>query len=241
MKETLPTSLCEAIDALRRRLRERLAPRSLAGVCPAARPLALAALLDTRPAVVVVPAARDAEELLAGLRLLAPGLACATLPAEAFEAYQDHPPPLGATAAAAAALLALGESAVQVLVVPARVLPFPLPAPAALRLRCTALEQGQRLDPRELAAALVEAGYRRSEVVEEAGEFAIRGQVIDVGMIDEFFRVLLDVDRIEKLNRLDPGTQRSGEEVECVLVAPLRLHASGMAERLRLADLLDGC
>ena len=119
-------------------------------MCPAARALAIAALAsEETPTVVVVPGERDAEDLIAGLELVCPGLAAAALPAEAVEAYLGRTPPLGATAAAATALLGLATGGVRVLIVPARLLPYPLPVPTSLPPRSPALRPGQTLDPEE--------------------------------------------------------------------------------------------
>jgi transcription-repair coupling factor (superfamily II helicase) len=219
--------------------------QAVGGVCPGARALAVAALLEQRrPAVVVVPSPRDADELVAGLALIDPGLPAAAFPAEAVAAYQGRPAPLGATAAASLALLGLGSGTLAVLVVPARALPFPLPHPAALPTRCPRIAAGARLDPAALAASLVEAGYRRTEVVEEAGEFALRGQVIDLGTPERFVRIVLEVDVAEAVREFDPASQRSlAAELDEFLVPPLRLFPAGAAERAALAARLDadGC
>jgi transcription-repair coupling factor (superfamily II helicase) len=213
-------------------------------VCPAARAVALVALAsDGAPTVAVVPSERDAEELIAALELVAPELTAAALPAEAVEAYLGRTPQLGATAAAATALLGLATGTVRVLAVPARLLPYPLPPPDSLPSRCPALQVGQTLDPHEFARALADAGYRRVEVVEEAGDFAVRGQVLDLGTPERFVRVLLDVDTVEALREFDPATQRSGDPVRGVAVPPLRLFTTDQRARAAVARKLEeqGC
>ncbi|HNX50483.1 MAG TPA: CarD family transcriptional regulator, partial [Thermoanaerobaculaceae bacterium] len=228
------------------RLRRELAPtgrRALAGVCPGARALAVAALARETPLVVVVPSPRDADELVAGLDLLVPELPALALPAEAVEAYHGRTPPLGATAAASLALANLASGAVRCLVAPARLLPFPLPLPDSLHARTPRLEVGQRLDPHGLARLLAAAGYRRAEVVEEAGDFALRGQVIDLATPELALRLVLDIDVIESIAELDPVTQRSGASREVAAIPPLRLFPVGESERLTLAAHLEsfGC
>lgn len=180
---------------------------------------------------------------MAGLELLAPDLRAACLPAEAVGAYQRHSPPLGATAAAALALSALATGEVRCLVAPARVLVFPFPYPTVLARRTPRLEVGQRLEPRQLAADLMMEGYRRVEVVEEAGDFALRGQVIDLATPKETVRIVLDIDEIESMAELDPSSQRSGEPRTMVAVPPLRLFAATDSERVSLAAQLEayGC
>ena len=201
--------------------------------------MAVGAILGDGPAVVVVPTPRDADELVAGLALLVPELPAAALPAEALESYLGRIPSLGATTAAALALLGLAEGSVRVLVVPARALPYPLPEPSSLPARAPRLAAGMRLDPRALARELLTAGYRRVEVVEEAGEFALRGQVVDVGAPDRFVRAVLDVDVVEALREFDATTQRSGAALDAAAIPPLRLFEATDDERTRLASLLE--
>lgn len=240
-KET--SQAARLIERARRSLPPGDGLRAVAGVCPGARALAVAALAETLPLVAVVPSPRDAEELHSGLLLLAPELRPAAFPVEAVETYLGRVPPLGATAGATLALQGLATGEVGVLVVPARVLPHPLPPPETLARRTTRLEPGGRLHPRELAEVLIAAGYRRAEVVEEAGEFALRGQVADIGAPERFARLLLDVDRIEEMREFDPATQRSGEALAGLCVPPLLLFAGTSEERSELAERLEaeGC
>ncbi len=229
---------------MRRRLPPTPGPRAVGGVCPAARALALAALASEKtPTVAVVPSERDAEEMIAALELVAPELTAAAFPAEAIEAYLGRTPPLGATATAAAALLGLATGAVRVVVIPARVLPYPLPHPGSLPPRCPVLRIKQSLDPHQFARTLADAGYRRVEVVEEAGDFALRGQVIDLATPERFVRLVLDFDAVESLRQFDPATQRSGETVDEVAVPPLRLFPTDPQARETVALRLEqeGC
>ncbi len=236
-----PDVVAAAIARVRAKLPPGGAPLALAGVCPAARSLVVAALaVDGTPAVAVVPTERDAEELAAGLDLLAPELGAAVLPAEVVEAYLGRTPPLGATAAAASALAGLASGAARVLVVPARLLPYPLPPAAALAARSPVVAPGDRLDPAALARALAGVGYRRVEVVEEAGDFALRGQVVDVATPDRFVRFVLDVDTVEAVHEFDPATQRSGGALDRALIPPLRLFAAEPGDREALAARLEG-
>jgi transcription-repair coupling factor (superfamily II helicase) len=239
--EEPPKGLREALTKLRRRLTPIQRAQLVVGVCPGARAIPVAALAHAYAAsVVVVPSQRDAEELLAGLELLSPELPAAMLPAEGVETYQGHVPPLGATAAVVRALLRLAREELRVLVVPARLLPYPLPRPDSLLPRCPHLEPGQAFDPQGFARLLLGGGYRRTEVVEEAGEFALRGQVLDLGTPEQFVRVLLEVDTIERLSGFDPATQRSSQTLSELVVTPLRLFPAGEEYRVRLAWMLEG-
>ncbi len=65
----------------------------------------------------------------------------------------------------------------------------------------------------DIAAFLDADGYRRTGTVMEAGEFSLRGSIIDVFPAGEAAPVRIDLfgDTIESIKRFDPETQRSGE------------------------------
>ncbi len=65
----------------------------------------------------------------------------------------------------------------------------------------------------DIAAFLDADGYRRTGTVMEAGEFSLRGGIIDVFPAGEAAPVRIDMfgDTIESIKRFDPETQRSGE------------------------------
>ena len=84
------------------------------------------------------------------------------------------------------------------------------------------LNAGETIDLDELRAALAERGYRWNERVDEPGEVALRGQVIDVFPAGETqpARLEIDEDRIVGIARYDPVTLRSVEAVETVVLRP---------------------
>ncbi|MDE8349604.1 MAG: CarD family transcriptional regulator, partial [Acidocella sp.] len=77
------------------------------------------------------------------------------------------------------------------------------------------LTVGDTIAPEDLAAFLDADGYNRTGTVMEAGEFCLRGGIIDVFPAGETAPVRLDLfgDTIETIRRFDPETQRSGEAV----------------------------
>ncbi len=89
-----------------------------------------------------------------------------------------------------------------------------------------------------MADRLIAAGYRRVDLVEEAGEFAVRGWVVDIHDGDEqALRIVLDDDRIDEIRRFDAASQRTvGEPLDEVTLYPLDLFP---AEPERLAVVGD--
>jgi transcription-repair coupling factor (superfamily II helicase) len=72
-----------------------------------------------------------------------------------------------------------------------------------------ALEAGQAIDAEDFAASLEAIGYFQDERVDEAGEFAVRGAVVDIFPADaeEPVRIRLDEGRVEGIEPYDPATQ----------------------------------
>jgi transcription-repair coupling factor (superfamily II helicase) len=95
--------------------------------------------------------------------------------------------------------------------------------PAPLRLRT-----GDEPGIESIAEHLASAGYERVERVEERGQFAVRGGLIDVFPTTgrEPLRVELFGDEIEQIRAFSPFTQRALREVETATVYPAaeRLH-----------------
>ena len=198
---------------------------ALGGVVPQARALALAGLTaggwPRGRCLVVVPHLADAPEVVAGLKLLVPTLRARAVPAECAAPYQGCEPPLAARLELVRLLSALAGGAVDLLVAPVRALSAPLPEPSAVDGATVALAVGEVVDPHRLAADLAVAGYRRVDLVEEAGDFAIRGWVVDVHRGDDHgWRIQLDDDRIEEIRPFDPSSQRSTGEIATALVLP---------------------
>ena len=122
-----------------------------------------------------------------------------------------------------------------VVVVSAVALSEKVPDPA-LRPHSFTLRVGELLDLDECAAELVGAGYERVDQVEERGQFAMRGGLLDVFPATEERAVRVDMFdvEIESLRWFSTFTQRSLGEVEEVEIAPA---AELAAEHRELAEI----
>src|ERR687897_846930 len=192
------------------------------------RPFLLAALADRdvrRPTVVVAGDDRSARDLAADLRGWLRPRPVRFYPSRGV-AYESHltPPPhlVGLRVAALDALLDTPEGSEQpVVVVSAVALSEKVPDPK-LRPHGFALKVGELLDLDEAAADLVAAGYERVDQVEERGQFAVRGGLLDVYPATEERAVRVDLfdDEIESLRWFSTFTQRSLGDAEVVEIAP---------------------
>jgi transcription-repair coupling factor (superfamily II helicase) len=204
------------------------------------RPYVIAALAEidelarARSTLVVVGDDRAARDLAADLRAWLAPRQVRYYPSRGV-AYESHLAPpahlVGLRVAALDALLGPGEAVGApsaeapverpVVVVSAVALSEKVPDPA-LRPRSFALRVGELLDLDECAAELVRAGYERVEQVEERGQFALRGGLLDVFPATEERAVRVDMFdvEIESLRWFSTFTQRSLGEVQEVEIAP---------------------
>ena len=164
--------------------------------------------------------------------------------------YESHlaPPPhlVGLRIAALDALLEPASAAAPVVVASATALAEKVADPA-LRPRSATLAVGDLLDVDEFASQLVDMGYERVGQVEERGQFAVRGGLLDVygATADRAVRIELFDIEVESLRTFSTFTQRSLESIEHVEIAPaaeLALEHRGIAavgdERPDIAELL---
>jgi transcription-repair coupling factor (superfamily II helicase) len=192
------------------------------------------------PLLVVAGDDRHARALAADLRTWLAPRKVRFYPSRGVT-YESHlaPPPhlVGLRVAALDALLdeCADDHGAPVVVVSAVALSEKVPDPR-LRPHGFTLKRGDLLDLDECAAELVAAGYERVEQVEDRGQFAIRGGLLDVfpATEDHAIRVdLFDVE-IESLRWFSTFTQRSLGDVEEVEVAPA---AELAAEHRELAEI----
>jgi len=80
------------------------------------------------------------------------------------------------------------------------------------------VHQGANLDPEDLVARLVHAGYRREYQVEARGELAVRGGIIDVFASTANLPIRIDLfgDEVERLTAFEIAGQRSVTDLEQV-------------------------
>jgi transcription-repair coupling factor (superfamily II helicase) len=223
------------------------APGASAFVSQALRPFLIAAVADRdvrRPTVVVAGDDRAARDLAADLRAWLKPRAVRFYPSRGV-AYESHlaPPPhlVGLRVAALDSILEAspGEEA-PVVVVSAVALSEKVPDPE-LRPHGFALEVGELLDLDETVLKLVAAGYERVDQVEDRGQFAVRGGLLDIYPATEERAVrveLFDIE-IESLRWFSTFTQRSLGEGQRVEIAPAAELAAEHRELAEIAALED--
>ena len=116
------------------------------------------------------------------------------------------------------------EKQALMVVAPLRALLTPVPDPAYLAAQAFTVAKGDRMDPQATADRLSRAGYLRVPTATVHGEFAVRGEVIDVYMPgqEQAVRITLDFDRVTGIRSFDPLDQGSTGSLASVKVTPCR-------------------
>ena len=222
-------------------------------VSAAMRPYLLAGLLDGidgpltgRPAIIVAGDDRQARELSADLAAWLHPRPVRFYPSRGVT-YESHLSPpahlIGLRVAALDALLAddaTADSEPPVVVVSAVALSEKVPDPE-LRPHAFTLRVGDLIDLDEVGADLVAAGYERVDQVDDRGQFAVRGGILDVFPATEDHAVRVDLFdiEIESLRRFSTFTQRSLGDLEAVEIAPAAELAAEHRELAEIAALTD--
>src|SRR4051794_17935692 len=222
-------------------------PGARAFVSQSLRPFLIAAVADRdvrRPTVVVAGDDRAARDLAADLRAWLHPRPVRFYPSRGV-AYESHlaPPPhlVGLRVAALDSVLEASPSTeAPVIVVSAVALSEKVPDPE-LRPHGFVLEVGELLDLDETVVKLVAAGYERVDQVEDRGQFAVRGGLLDIYPATEERAVrveLFDIE-IESLRWFSTFTQRSLGEGRRVEIAPAAELAAEHRELAEIAALED--
>ncbi len=131
-----------------------------------------------------------------------------------------------------------------VITTPDAAMQFTLP-PEKLKKYSKTVKMGRRYDLAELTAFLTEAGYSRCEQVEGAGQFALRGGILDFFPPDssEPFRIEFFGDEPDLISHFDVLTQRRNDKLQEARISPALETVLDAADRERfkreLADMAD--
>jgi transcription-repair coupling factor (superfamily II helicase) len=205
------------------------------------RPLLLAALLEDdrglagRPALLVAADDRSARDLAADLRAYLAPRRVRFYPSRGTGYASSITPPPHLVGLRIDALDALSAEADAVVVASATALAEAVPD-ASLRPAGSVIHKGEEIDLGAVAEDLVAAGYERVEQVEERGQFAVRGGILDVYPATEERAVRIELfgDEVESMRWFSTFTQRSLGDAELVELAPA---AELDAEHRELAEM----
>jgi transcription-repair coupling factor (superfamily II helicase) len=193
-----------------------------------------------RPLVAVVPREADALTWMEAARLFGGEQAAVYFPSPSLTPYQEAEVSLQVRAQEAVALdrVLLGQAAA--VVTTPRALFRRLPAPRAFAASVLTLRAGDDQPLERLIAHLARHGFRRTDLVYEVGDYAVRGGILDFFPPGEEAPIRVDLfgDTVESIRWFDAQSQRSEDTLDAIRVLPLYLFPGGAEEARRLAALL---
>ncbi|MFA5937676.1 MAG: DEAD/DEAH box helicase, partial [Candidatus Paceibacterota bacterium] len=122
-----------------------------------------------------------------------------------------------------------------------RSLSLPAPDPTGFAVAVQTVTRGSSIGRDTLCAALIKAGYERAEFVEQPGEYAARGAVVDVypPSLPHPARLFFSGNRVESIRFFDIETQSAGEFSESLEIIPCGAEPDGISLQARLSGQLD--
>ncbi len=201
--------------------------------------------LHPRPALIVLPSGKDAEAFADDLRFFAaeddtaPPFARRIhyFPAWDVVPFEDLSPTAEAVAARIEGLYHLLQTKDPIVITTAEAVLQRVPPKARMTERLRYLVEGDEIDLDALATQLDDWGYRRVPLVEDRGDFSVRGGILDIfpPAHPQPLRIELLGDVIESIREFDPVGQRSLEARPEFLILPVReFDARGRSSRAAL-------
>lgn len=110
------------------------------------------------------------------------------------------------------------ETRAPCIVAPIQALMQPVPSPATLATNSLTLAVGETRKPEQIATFLLDRGFERLDQVEEPGDFALRGGILDIfATIDsDPVRIEFLGNQIESIRQFEIGSQRSMRDLPAV-------------------------
>ena len=211
----------------------------LRGLANASTAYLLATLIDDFPNksfLVILPSQREAEQVLEEICTYTayPALDTTTMldvqskmnlfPGWHRKIFDGIAPPKEIVADRIRCLEHLLYKEQSIIVTSSQAMLYKLPPRHRFAEACCDLNLGDEIDSDDVAAMLIRGGYQNVELVEVKGEFARRGDILDVYPLtaNAPMRIEFFGDEIDTIRAFDPISQRSTEPIESVTLTPLR-------------------
>ena len=211
----------------------------LRGLANASTAYLLATLIDDFPNksfLIVLPSQREAEQVLEEIctytvsaaseatRMLDVQSKMNLFPGWHRKVFDGIAPPRETVADRIRCLEHLLYKERSIIVTSSQAMLYRLPPRHRFAEACRVLNIGDEIDPDDVAVMLIRGGYQNVELVEVKGEFARRGDILDVYPLtaNTPMRVEFFGDEIDTIRAFDPISQRSTELIESVTLTPLR-------------------
>lgn len=182
--------------------------------------------------VLVCQDTRAAESWIENLEGILGESAVCSYPSWGLHPYEEKEPFGSILEDRLGVLLRLRQGEPCVVVATLESLLYRLPQPGTLQERCARFRKGQVCDPAEVRSLLLAFGFREQPVVENVGDFSIRGCIIDVNPLLSEYPIRLELfgDEIESIRSFDLFSQRSLDPMDSAEIYPMGEYRLSPAE-----------
>ncbi len=187
------------------------------------------------PLLVVTPTQVEEESLASDL--LSAGIQVKRLPWWGTLPYRDAAPLSAVFGERSAVLADLAFNQEGVVIASERAFLTPVPPPDYIKSLVLRLSLGVGFDTVKVAASLSAYGYNRVPRVQLHGEFALRGEVLDIFPPggDSAYRLLFEYDKLEAIKRFEVEGQASLGSVRELAIPPVK-EVVWTDERVEMVD-----
>jgi len=147
---------------------------------------------------------------------------CLLYPSIASALYDGVNPERGAVAARLTVLERLSAGTPTIVVASIKALVHLTVPGSALVAARREIVKGQSIDLEDIGGALIDLGYERVDLVDDIGQFSIRGGIVDVSppTAPKPIRIELFGPEVESIRYFEPVTQRSTSHLERIGIGP---------------------
>lgn len=195
------------------------------GLVGGARGWLLGRLATSSPRLFVICATQQsAEEVTEDLLFFVGNASVAALRGWECLPFEPVSPSVEVSASRIAVLLALRDGKIPITVTSIDALSQKVLPPAIFERLSFTLRQGDTIERSKLLSLLDDASFKPVSVVEDVGQFAARGAVVDLypGTSKHPLRLEFDGSRLTSIRTFDSDTQRSLDTLETISIVPVR-------------------
>lgn len=176
------------------------------------------------PVLIITPGEREANIMAEELAVFLPGLSVRLFPVWQLPPYHILAHSKEVAAQRLQVLECLTGEERTVVIAPAEALLRRLVPPGDFSSAVLSLGVGDRVNLPEMLRSLYTMGYERVELVEERGQFGLRGGILDIYPMTAHrpFRLEFFDDELDSIRRFSAATQRSEENVRKFTLFPAR-------------------
>ena len=109
------------------------------------------------------------------------------------------------------------------LVVSYNVLMQRLPSPTLIKESIYKISKGEQINLSDFVKRLILLGFERKSLLENSGDFTVKGDIVDIYLIDKAVRVDVGFDNVENISIIDSITLKSSSQIDTLNIYPMTM------------------